>query len=88
MAGDVSLLLQFNSHIASTATPSHMIPGAKLQITDVGAWTASSRVATVDEESSRRDIKNLVSALARDGFTGLPMVEPGAGKVLCLVTIC
>lgn len=28
-----------------------------------------------------------MSVLVRDGFTGLPMVEPGAGKALCLVTI-
>lgn len=47
----------------------------------------SVNIVTVGAESLRKNTGILASALVRDGFTGLPMVEPGAGKALCLVTI-
>lgn len=47
----------------------------------------SANIVTVGEESLRKDTGILVSALARDGFTGLPMAESGAGKALCCVAI-
>ena len=47
----------------------------------------SVNILTVGEESLRKDTGILVSALARDGFTELPMAESGAGKALCRVAI-
>ena len=51
------------------------------------AIVVSVNIVTVGEESLRKDTGILVSALARDGFTGLPMAESGAGIALCRVTI-
>lgn len=47
----------------------------------------SVNIVTVGEESLRKDTGILVSALTRDGFTGLPMAESGAGIALCRVAI-
>lgn len=47
----------------------------------------SVNIVTVGEESLRKDAGILVSALAGDGFTGLPMAESCAGKALCRVAI-
>lgn len=47
----------------------------------------SVNIVTVGAESLRKNTGILASALARDGFTELPMAESGTGKALCRVAI-